>query len=76
MSEAFTSIKVALMKSVCLAFPLDNEELSLATDASATHVGAILQQREGKTADWRPLGFFSAKLEAAQLSYSAFDWEL
>ena len=76
MSEAFTSIKVALMKSVCLAFPSDNEELSLATDASATHVGAILQQREGKTADWRPLGFFSAKLEAAQLSYSAFDWEL
>ena len=61
---------------MCLAFPKDNAELSLATDASATHVGAVLQQREDSSADWRPLGFFSAKLEAAQLSYSAFDREL
>ena len=76
MGGAFNNIKAALMQSVCLAFPLDNAELSLAIDASATHVGAVLQQREQPSVDWRPLGFFSAKLETAQLSYSAFDREL
>ena len=73
---AFFNIKAALLCSVCLAFPQDKAELSLAIDASATHVGAVLQQREKPTTAWRPLGFFSAKLEQAQLSYSAFDREL
>ena len=63
MWTAFSDIKVALLRAVCLAFPQDKAELSLATDASATHVGAVLQQRETPTAAWRPLGFFSAKLE-------------
>ena len=43
----FNNIKVALMLSVCLAFPSDTTEISLATNASATHVGAIFQQKEG-----------------------------
>ena len=76
MLTAFTDIKKALLKTVCLAFPKEAAELALATDASATHVGAVLQQRESPTADWRPLGFFSAKLETAQQTYSAFDREL
>ena len=76
MGGAFTGIKAALMRSVCLAFPTDTPDLALATNASATHMGAVLQQREMPTDDWRPLGFFSAKLETAQLSYSAFDREL
>ena len=76
MLTAFQSIKTALLQSVCLAFPRDSAELSLATDASATHVGAVLQQLEPLAQEWRPLGFFSAKLEKAQLSYSAFDREL
>ena len=76
MMTAFSNIKdikAAPLCSVCLAFPQDKAELSLATDASATHVGAVLQQRETPTTAWRPLGFFSAKLEQAQLSYSAID---
>ena len=76
MGGAFTNIKAALMQSVCLAFPSANAELSLPTDASATHAGAVLQQRERPSAGWQPLGFFSAKLETAQLSYRAFDREL
>ena len=49
--------------------------LSLATDASDTHVGAVLQQRQGGA--WRPLAFFSRKLQgAAGLRYSTFDREL
>ncbi len=59
-----------------LAHPTVGAELSVVVDASATHVGACLQQRlPGKKA-WQPLGFFSKKLEAAQQKYSAFDREL
>ena len=76
MEGAFSNIKGELSRSTCLAFPTEKAELSLATDASATHVGAVLQQRETPSDDWRPLGFFSAKLEAGQLSYSAYDREL
>ena len=76
MLKAFNDIKTALNKSVCLAFPTDTAELTLATDASASHVGAVLQQKQAPGSGWRPLGFFSAKLEVAQLSYSAFDREL
>ena len=36
----------------------------------------VLQQQEFPTADWRPLGFFSAKQEPAQISYSTFEREL
>jgi hypothetical protein len=43
-------------------------------DASNTHIGAVLQQREGQA--WRPLAFFSKKLDSTQLKYSAFDREL
>ena len=59
MKAAFTDIKAALLKSVCLTFPKDNAELSL-------------QQKDSPGSSWRPLGFFSAKLETAQLKYSAF----
>jgi hypothetical protein len=45
-------------------------------DASATLVGACLQQQLPAQRDWQPLGFFSKKLEAAQQKYSAFDREL
>ena len=76
MSSALTAIKKALLRTVCLAFLKEAAELSLATDASATHVGTVLKQRDSPTSDWRALGFFSAKLEPAQLSYSAFDREL
>ena len=45
------------------------------TDASSSHISAVLQQwRPG--CHWRPLAFFSAKLSSAQQSYSAFDREL
>ena len=46
MLDTFKAIKTALLQLVCLAFPRDNAELSLATNASATHIGAVLQQLE------------------------------
>ena len=74
MQESFTAIKAALVDTVPLAHPLPHAELSLATDASDTHIGGVLQQREVK--GWRPLGFFSKKLSTTESKYSAFDREL
>jgi len=73
---AFDKIKTALEQAAVLDFPSPTAEVCLATDASATAVGAVLQQRQSAADSWRPLGFFSKKLEAAQLSYSTFDREL
>jgi hypothetical protein len=72
MQAAFEGSKEALAKTTLLSHPLPQAKLSLAVDASATHVGALLkQQRPGSTA-WELLGFFSRKLEPAQVKYSAF----
>ncbi len=57
-----------------LTHPDPAAELCLAVGASNTHVGAVLQQLCRST--WRPLTFFSKKLDSTQLKYSAFDREL
>jgi RNase H-like domain found in reverse transcriptase len=65
MDTAFDWCKQGLCKAVELAHPEPEAEIFLAVDASATHVGAVLQQRVvGRTP--RPLAYFSAKLNAAQ----------
>ena len=45
-------------------------------DASATHVGAALHHQRSPSGPWEPLGFFSKKLDSAQINYSAVDREL
>jgi hypothetical protein len=75
MEVAFSAARRALSSSAVLEHPVDGAELSLVTDASSSHVGAVIQQkRPGQ--GWRPLGFFSAQLDKAQVNYSAFDREL
>ena len=74
METSFLHIKRALAAAVPLAHPAPSAALVLATDASDTHVGGVLQQREG--GNWRPLGFFSAKLSGTEQKYSTFDREL
>ncbi len=57
-----------------LTHPDPAANLSLAVDASNTHIGVVLQQWQpggGRSGGWRPLSFFSKKLDAAQLKYSA-----
>jgi hypothetical protein len=44
MVAAFAAAKAALVATVPLAHPLPGAVLALATDASDTHVGAVLQQ--------------------------------
>jgi hypothetical protein len=48
--------------------------LSLAADASSSHVGSVLQQAEGKAR--KPLAFFSKKLSLTEQGYSTFHREL
>ena len=73
---AFIAAKEALARAACLAHPAATAELELAVDASATHVGAALQQRSSPSTPWQPLGFYSSKLSPAAQKYSAFDREL
>ncbi len=76
MEEAFVTAKEALGKAAALSHPSSEAEWSLAVDASASHVGAALQQRFRRSSAWQPLGFFSKKLSPAAQKYSAFDREL
>ncbi len=72
--EAIQNAKRLLAEAVPLQHPTPNAELSLATDASNTHIGGFMQQKSGD--HWRPLGFFSCKLTDTESRYSTFDCEL
>ena len=69
--KAFADAKKALCTAALLRHPVPGARLALTTDASDTHVGAVLQQWESGA--WAPLGFFSQKLHDAQLNYATFD---
>ena len=75
MEDAFVESKKAMYAAVELTHPVEGADLCLAVDASGSHVGAVLQQAS-RAGGWRPLAFFSAKLDSAQKKYSAFDREL
>jgi hypothetical protein len=73
-AEAFQAAKSALVAAVPLSHPAPGATISLAVDASDSHVGGVLQQLENRA--WRPLAFFSQKLTPTQARYSTFDREL
>ncbi len=56
--EAFQNAKRLLAVAVPFQHPAPNAELYLATDASDTHIGGVMQQKSGD--HWRPLGFSPA----------------
>ena len=66
MVTAFSEAKTVLLAATHLSFPEETAELCLATGCQCGVAAA------GR----RPLGFFSQKLEKAQLAYSIFDREL
>lgn len=72
--ESIREVKQSLMNVTLLSFPKPSASLCIATDASQTDVGAVLQQFEENC--WKPLAFFSKKLNSAQQKYSTFDREL
>jgi hypothetical protein len=71
---AFTSGKKALANCTKLVHPTPGAVVSLAIDASDTHVGGVLQQLTHGS--WLPLAFFSRKLSSPEMKYSTFDREL
>jgi len=73
-AAAFEKSKAALVAAVPLSHPAPHAKLSLAVDASDSHVGGVLQQLVER--GQQPLAFFSRKLSAAEVKYSTFDREL
>ena len=71
---AFLAAKKALTNTATLSFPAPDVEISLATDASDTGTGAVLQQFVDGA--WKPISFFSQKFNKAESKYSAYDREL
>jgi hypothetical protein len=57
METAFLAAKAALCQASALVHPDSTADPSLMVDASETHVGAVLQQRERGSPTWRPLEF-------------------
>jgi hypothetical protein len=57
MGTAFEAAKAAVCEAAQLAHPDPSAPISLACDASESHVGAVLQQLSPK--GWQPLSFYS-----------------
>ena len=71
---AFQKYKEDVANFPFFAFPSENAELLLKTDASDTKMGGVLEQRSNDL--WEPLGFFSQLFTPAQKKYSTYDREL
>jgi hypothetical protein len=74
MTTAFDAAKEALATATMLNYPCVEAPTALTTDASATAVGAVLEQLVDGV--WEPLAFFSRQLRPPEQKYSAFDREL
>ena len=74
MEQAFSAAKECLVRVITLSHPNPRAPLSVVTHASASHVGAALQQ--WVKGAWQPLAFFSKKLSDTETRYSTFDREL
>ncbi|GFS92492.1 transposon Tf2-9 polyprotein [Trichonephila clavipes] len=72
--RSFEKCKTDLAEAALLSFPRSGLPLSLCTDASDFAVGAVLQQLENKS--WKPIAFYSKKLNETQTRYSTYDREL
>lgn len=67
-------MKHALASATLLNHPSATATTCLTVDASDLAIGGVLEQfLDG---NWKPLAFFSRKLDKAQKSYSTFDREL
>ena len=74
MDKAFHDAKTALASATLLVHPHQDASTAVTVNASDLATGGILEQFTDGL--WRPLAFFSHKLQLAQTSYSAFDREL
>ena len=72
--SAFATVKEVLANATLLVYPKHDAPTRLQVDASDIAVGAVLQQQHGDI--WKPLGFFSRRLQPAEVKYSTFAREL
>ncbi|GFX42545.1 retrovirus-related Pol polyprotein from transposon opus [Trichonephila clavipes] len=72
--RSFEKCKTDLAEAALLSFPRSGLPLSLCTDASDFAVGAVLQQLENE--GWKPIAFYSKKLNETQTRYITYDREL
>ncbi|GFX08240.1 transposon Tf2-6 polyprotein [Trichonephila clavipes] len=72
--RSFEKCKTDIAEAALLSFPRSGLPLSLCTDASDFAVGAVLQQLENES--WKPIAFYSKKLNETQTRYSTYDREL
>ncbi|GFT61155.1 retrovirus-related Pol polyprotein from transposon opus [Trichonephila clavipes] len=70
----FGKCKTDLAEAALLSFPRSGLPLSLCTNASDFAVGAVLQQLENE--GWKPIAFYSKKLNETHTRYSTYDREL
>ncbi|UYV74730.1 hypothetical protein LAZ67_12000730 [Cordylochernes scorpioides] len=70
----FEKCKQALANTALLAYPDAKLPISLCTDASDRAVGSVFQQLDNNI--WKPITFFSKKLNPAQCNYSTYDRKL
>ncbi|UYV84107.1 hypothetical protein LAZ67_X001199 [Cordylochernes scorpioides] len=70
----FERCKQDLASAALLCYPNPALPLSLCTDASNNSIGSVLQQCENSC--WKPIAFFSKKINNAQKVYSTYDREL
>ena len=72
--SAFDVTKKGLATAALLMHPSHTTSTNITVDASDTAVGSTLEQfLDG---EWRPVAFFSKKLNPAQAKYRAFDRKL
>ena len=73
-NKAFEKSRTLLSESTLLQYPQRHTETCIVVDASAIGLGAVLQQR--CNGDWRPISFYSRKLNKTEQKYSTFSQEL
>lgn len=72
--EAFEKCRQSISEATTLAYPSNNSDLVLMTDASDHSIGAVIQQKIDEV--WKPLAFFSKTMSPTQRRYSVYDREL
>ncbi|GFY01897.1 retrovirus-related Pol polyprotein from transposon opus [Trichonephila clavipes] len=72
--RSFEKCKTDLAEAALLSFPRSGLPLSLCTDTSDLAESAVLQQLENE--GWKPIAFYSKKLNETQTRYSTYGREL
>ena len=73
-ADMSTTFVKSLANATMLTYLQPNTLLAVMVDASATAVGAVIEQLVNNV--WQPLAFFSRQLRPLEQKYSAFDHEL